>query len=94
MYALICALVPALTAYGPSATMQLIMGNYTNVLSALGASIAAGAGVAAHKSIKAMHTKHDAMQKTIDALHEKLDRLNGQNDQPATVEEARTTPSR
>ena len=101
LYALICTLVPSLSAHGPSATMQLIMGNYTNVLSALGASIAAGAGVAAHQSIKAMHTKHDALQKTMDALHEKLDRLeghvppaDGHTNQPMTMEDARTTPSR
>ena len=36
-----------LPALEPSATLQLILGNYTNVASATGASIAAGAGVTA-----------------------------------------------
>lgn len=56
------------------------MGNYTNVLSALGASIAAGAGVAAHQSMKSMHQKHDKLQQTIDALHAKIDRLENKRD--------------
>lgn len=75
VYALICLVVPALAGYAPSSTMQLVMGNYTNVLSALGASIAAGAGVAAHQSMKSMHAKHDDLQKTITSLHAKIDQL-------------------
>ena len=35
----------AVPALEPSATIQLVLGNYTNVTSALGASIAAGAGL-------------------------------------------------
>ena len=75
LYALISAVVPALQDYQPSSTMQLIMGNYTNVLSALGASIAAGTGVAAHSSIKKLHKRHEELQKAIEELHEKLDKL-------------------
>lgn len=77
VYALLCNVIPAMQGLAPSETTQLVMGNYTNVLSALGASIAAGAGVAAHSSIKAMHKKHDDLQRTIEALHEKIDRLEG-----------------
>lgn len=75
VYALVCALVPALNSYAPSDGTQLIMGNYTNVLSALGASIAAGSGAAVHSSVKKLHAKHDNMQKTIDELHAKIDKL-------------------
>lgn len=75
VFALLAALVPALSGIAPSADTQLIMGNYTNVLSALGASIAAGAGVAAHRSVKRLHDRHDALQKSIAELHAKLDRL-------------------
>lgn len=75
VYALVCTLVPALNGYAPPDSTQLIMGNYTNVLSALGASIAAGAGSAVHASVKKLHEKHDRLQKTLDALHEKIDRL-------------------
>ena len=76
VYALLCSVIPAMQGLAPSETTQL-MGNYTNVLSALGASIATGAVVAAHSSIKAMHKKHDDLQRTIEALHEKIDRLEG-----------------
>lgn len=75
VYALLCTVIPAMHALAPSESTQLIMGNYTNVLSALGASLAAGAGVAMHKSVHDLHARHDALEKTIAALHEKLDRL-------------------
>lgn len=35
LYALVCLVVPALNIYAPSDDVQLVMGNYTNVLSAL-----------------------------------------------------------
>ena len=76
VYALISSLIPALQTYQPSNDMQLIMGNYTNVLSALGASIAAGTGAAAHSSVKKLHKRHDALEKSITELHEKLDKAN------------------
>ena len=75
IYALISAVVPALQAHQPSSDMQLIMGNYTNVLSALGASIAAGTGAAAHSSVKKLHKRHDELEEIIVQLHEKLDKL-------------------
>ena len=77
IYALVSAVVPALQAYQPSNNMQLIMGNYTNVLSALGASIAAGTGVAAHSSIKKLHSRHDELQKLVVELHLKMDEMEG-----------------
>ena len=44
----------------PSATIQLVLGNYTNVTSALGASIAAGAGLTVLHEVRVHHVKqHD-----------------------------------
>jgi hypothetical protein len=43
-----------------SADLELILGNWTNVTSALGASIAAGASVSAHHHAKQAH-KHAAI---------------------------------
>lgn len=60
----------------PSAQMQLILGNYTNVLSALGASLAAGAGAKHVKSLRELHKKHDKLQASVDSLHDKIDKLN------------------
>ncbi len=59
----------------PSNDLQLIFGNYTNVLSALGASLAAGAGAVHVKNIRELHKKHDQLQSSVDALHEKIDQL-------------------
>jgi hypothetical protein len=59
----------------PSATSQLIFGNYTNVLSALGASLAAGAGATHSKKLKDLHDKHATLQASIDDLHKKIDKL-------------------
>jgi len=62
-------------AVAPSANAQLILGNYTNVTSALGAAIAAGASTAAHSSIKKLHATHDDLKKSLDELHAKVDKL-------------------
>jgi len=59
----------------PSSDMQLVLGNYTNVTSALGAAIAAGAATAVHSSVKKLHAKHDALKKSLDELHAKVDKL-------------------
>ena len=75
VYALLCAAVVPLRQHAPSNDAQLIMGNYTNVLSALGASIAAGTGAITHANVKKLHEKHDKLQKSIDALHEKIDQI-------------------
>lgn len=61
----------------PSANSQLIFGNYTNVLSALGASLAAGGSAKHGKSLKELHRKHDEIQKSLDDLHAKLDKIDG-----------------
>lgn len=45
-------LVPGLKRFAPSAQWMLIGGNWTNVSSALGACIAAGAGLAIHREVK------------------------------------------
>lgn len=78
LFALLCYLIPAFNTYAPSQDTQLILGNYTNVLSALGASIAAGSGVAIHKKIKTLHANHEKLQETIDSLHKKLDNISAE----------------
>jgi cell division protein FtsB len=86
IFAILCVTVPGISHWTPSANSQLVLGNYTNVLSALGASIAAGAGVVIHTKVKDLHEKHDELHKkheklhhTIDKLHEKLDQLSEKN---------------
>lgn len=64
-----------LPAIKPSNDIQLVFGNYTNVLSALGAALAAGAGSAHAKNLRELHDKHDALQSSVDDLHKKLDKL-------------------
>lgn len=59
----------------PSADMQLVLGNYTNVTSALGAAIAAGASTAVHSSVKKLHARHDELKKSLEDLHAKIDKL-------------------
>lgn len=75
IFALICYIFPTLHNYAPSQDTQLILGNYTNVLSALGASIAAGSGVAIHRRIKTIHENHEKLQKTIEDLNHKMNKL-------------------
>jgi hypothetical protein len=59
----------------PSANVQLVFGNYTNVLSALGAALAAGAGSTHAKHLKDLNRKHDELRASVDDLHAKLDKL-------------------
>ena len=73
-------------AVEPSATLQLILGNYTNVTSATGASIAAGAGTAAvatsaavlthvrhnNKKYDELKQSHDEMRKLVEEIHAKV----------------------
>lgn len=70
----------------PSAMIQLILGNYTNVTSATGASIAAGAGLTTVATTTAVlsHVKHnskryedlkkshDDMSKLVQEIHHKV----------------------
>ena len=79
VFALICVIFPFLKDFIPSSNIQLILGNYTNVLSALGASIAAGTGVAFHSKMKKMHENHKELQNSIDNLHKKIDELSLDN---------------
>ena len=67
----------------PSATMQLVLGNYTNVTSATGASIAAGAGLTTvattatvlshvrknNKKYDELKQSHDELRKIVDEIH-------------------------
>lgn len=63
-------------AIQPSSEVQLVFGNYTNVLSALGAALAAGAGAKHTKNLRDLHDKHDKLQASVDDLHVKLDEMN------------------
>ncbi|MDR2962881.1 MAG: prefoldin subunit [Bacteroidales bacterium] len=82
VFAILCIVFPFLSDWIPSDRVQLILGNYTNVLSALGASIAAGGGVLIHEKLKSMHKhqhdNHEFINKRIDELHENHRNLNKQ----------------
>lgn len=75
IFAVLGLIIPELSTLTPSDNIQLILGNYTNVLSALGASLAAGSGVVTHASLKRMHQKHDSLEESVKQLHEKIDQL-------------------
>ena len=75
VFAIFTIIIPDISHLQPSNTVQLLLGNYTNVLSALGASIAAGGGVVIHSHVKTLHQKHDKLQKSIDELHEKISKM-------------------
>ncbi len=87
IFSLAALLLPVLQPYQPSSSMQLILGNYTNVLSALGASIAAGTTTVTHASLKKLHQKHDELQKSLVLLHQKIDALPHQPERPGSDEE-------
>lgn len=79
-------LIPSLEGVKPSDTTQLILGNYTNVLSALGASLAAGSGVAVQTKVVQMqknydHLKqsHQELKKSLDNSHDKIDAMHHRN---------------
>ena len=59
----------------PSASAQLVLGNYTNVTSALGAAIAAGASTQHLSQARKLRVSHDELKKSIDELHVKVDKL-------------------
>ena len=80
IFAIVCLIIPSLDIFAPSEEMQLILGNYTNVLSALGASIAAGSGVFIHSKMKTLHDNHQKLQETMDELHKKIDKLSVENE--------------
>ncbi len=85
-FPIIGTLIPMLKGLIPTDTVQLILGNYTNVLSALGASIAAGAGMVTHQGIKKLHNNHENLRNDLAELHKKLDALEAASkgsDEPA-----------
>lgn len=86
VFAIISLIFPSLKDMAPSANLQLILGNYTNVLSALGASIAAGSGVAIHSKIKKLHQGHEQLQDRVDELHKKLDKVLSDKETKNTIE--------
>lgn len=57
----------------PSANMQLVLGNYTNVTSALGAAIAAGASTHNLSQMRKLHGKHEELKTLVESLHAKID---------------------
>lgn len=79
VFALFCTIIPFMEDLLPSNNVQLILGNYTNVLSALGASIAAGSGVATHRRMKKMHENNQTLQDTVDSLHKKINEISENN---------------
>ncbi|MDR0398143.1 MAG: hypothetical protein LBH36_03115 [Candidatus Nomurabacteria bacterium] len=76
------AFIPGCEWLMPSTPAMLIGDNYTSVLAALGASIAAGTGVAVHHHVAQQRTNHDKMQRSIDELHRKIDALAIQHKKP------------
>jgi hypothetical protein len=62
-------------AVKPSSDAQLVFGNYTNVLSALGAALAAGASTKHNQNLKKLHARHEQLQASIEDLHRKVDKL-------------------
>lgn len=79
IFAFITKVVPAVHSLSPDNNVQLILGNYTNVLSALGASIAAGNGVVVRSRMDKMQRRHEDMHQEltdkIAELHVKLEHL-------------------
>ena len=59
----------------PTDNMQLILGNYTNVTSALGAAIAAGASTQHLTQVRKLHHKHEELKSLIEGLHTKVDKI-------------------
>lgn len=53
--------------------MQLILGNYTNVLSMVGASIAAAAADKANQTVKVAHEQHRRTHELLTTISAKLD---------------------
>ena len=83
LFAFLTKLLPALSEAAPSDSAQLILGNYTNVLSALGASIAAGNGVAMRHNQEKIQQRHEDMHQELtdklEALHQKIEEMNNQS---------------
>jgi hypothetical protein len=69
------AFIPGLEWLMPSTPAMLIGDNYTSVLAALGASIAAGTGVAVHHHIAKLSENHQKLSDSVEELHRKIDRL-------------------
>lgn len=65
--------------FEPSSNVQLVFGNYTNVLSALGAALAAGSGAAHVSNLRELHKRHDDLKASIDDLHKKVDELSSKS---------------
>lgn len=75
IFALVCLVFPVLHALEPTRDAQLILGNYTNVISALGASIAAGSSASLHHRMKEQHAHNEKLKQAIDQLHERVSSL-------------------
>lgn len=79
VFVLLAYIFPVLGKLTPSADAQNVAGNYIDILSALGASIAAGSGAAIHKKMTAHQKEHAKLHDKVDKLHEKIDALMGQD---------------
>lgn len=71
LWLIVVPLIPGTEVVRPSEFAELIGGNWTNVSSALGACIAAGASLKAHNEVK----RHSALA---ERTHELLNELKGQ----------------
>jgi hypothetical protein len=69
------AFIPGCEWLMPSTPAMLIGDNYTSVLAALAASIAAGTGVAIHHNVKENQRRNNSLKKSLDDLHAKVDAL-------------------
>jgi len=59
----------------PSEGAQLVLGNYTNVTSALGAAIAAGASTQRLSETRKLHHSHEELRGLVEGLHRKVDKM-------------------
>ncbi len=76
LFALLAFLFPStLAELAPTSDAQDVIGNYIGILSAIGASIAAGSGVAIHKKMTMQQKEHQKLHDKINMLHKKMDVL-------------------
>lgn len=73
-------IIPTIEGLKPTDATQLVLGNYTNVLSALGASIAVGTGVVVHTKVAQIQKNHETLKKPHDEMKDLLEKLHSKLD--------------
>ncbi len=86
VFVLLAYIFPSLGELTPSSDVQNVADNYIDILSALGASIAAGSGAAIHKKMIAHQKGHKELHEKIEKLHEKIDALVAGKHLPRPIE--------